>query len=111
MSMERAKAHLQKKGFAGLTEGTVYPLLQRLEKQGLLQSEWRSSGIGPQRKYYALTQEGHQAVTVFVQNWEKMQTAVTAVLRGEKPKTNPAGNSLLVRSGETQKKRRGFSSF
>ena len=41
-----------------VVEGTLYPLLTRLKKDGLLQYEWRESTQGPPRKYYALTDEG-----------------------------------------------------
>jgi len=41
-----------------LTSGTVYPLLARLLKAGLIASTWRESPVGPPRKYYALTDAG-----------------------------------------------------
>ena len=41
-----------------VVEGTLYPLLNRLKKDGLLHYEWRESQQGPPRKYYGLTEEG-----------------------------------------------------
>ena len=41
-----------------VVEGTLYPLLTRLKKDGLLSYEWQESTQGPPRKYYALTKEG-----------------------------------------------------
>ena len=47
-------------GFGQCTEGTVYPLLTRLEKRKSLASQKKESPLGPQRKYYSLTEEGEQ---------------------------------------------------
>lgn len=41
-----------------VVEGTIYPLLSRLQKDGLLQHEWQESGQGPPRKYYTTTTFG-----------------------------------------------------
>ncbi|MDE6561635.1 MAG: PadR family transcriptional regulator [Muribaculaceae bacterium] len=43
-----------------VVEGTLYPLLTRLKKDGLLSYEWRESTQGPPRKYYLLTNEGEE---------------------------------------------------
>ena len=45
-----------------VVEGTLYPLLTRLKKDGMLSYEWRESTQGPPRKYYALTEQGEQAL-------------------------------------------------
>ena len=49
---------LQKYGFEDIKEGTIYPLLVRLEKKNIISSEFRPSPLGPSRKYYSLTEEG-----------------------------------------------------
>ena len=46
-------------GFADLTEGTLYPLLLRLERKGLIAAEYRAGSGGPSRKYYRLTPDVH----------------------------------------------------
>ena len=46
-----------------VVEGTLYPLLTRLKKDGLLAYEWQESTQGPPRKYYRLTDEGQQFLT------------------------------------------------
>ena len=51
-----------------VVEGTLYPLLTRLKKDGLLQYEWRESTQGPPRKYYSLTPEGRNFL------WERTGT-------------------------------------
>src|SRR6478752_3931050 len=43
-------------------EGTLYPVLHKLEKQGLVRAEWREAGNGRERKYYAVTARGRTAV-------------------------------------------------
>ncbi|MGI8967782.1 MAG: PadR family transcriptional regulator, partial [Chloroflexota bacterium] len=42
--------------------GTIYPLLGRLRREGLVETEWRESTSGPPRRYYALTDEGTRAL-------------------------------------------------
>ena len=50
-------------------EGTLYPLLNRLKKDGILKYEWQESSSGPPRKYYALTPEGEEALSLLDQSW------------------------------------------
>lgn len=45
-----------------VVEGTIYPLLGRLQKDGLLEHEWRESELGPPRKYYRLTPFGQEVM-------------------------------------------------
>lgn len=70
-------------GFADLTEGTLYPLLLRLERKGLISAEFRPSPSGPSRKYYILTQAGAETLAQFHAAWRQVSTAVGAVLEGE----------------------------
>ncbi|MCO5384200.1 MAG: PadR family transcriptional regulator [Methanosarcina barkeri] len=49
---------LQKYGFSDISEGTVYPLLLRLEKNNLITAEYRESALGPKRKYFSITPTG-----------------------------------------------------
>lgn len=64
-----------------LPEGTVYPALHRLEKTGLLTSEW-SQVNGRRRRTYRLTKRGSKALFAERDNWERFSTAVTQVLGG-----------------------------
>ena len=57
-------------------EGTLYPLLSRLKRDGLLAYEWRESTQGPPRKYYLLTDEGQQALAQLNAGWEEIQRTV-----------------------------------
>jgi PadR family transcriptional regulator PadR len=68
------------------TEGTIYPLLSRLRREGLVSTEWRESSSGPPRRYYALTPEGHAALANFRREWATFRDAVDTILReGETP--------------------------
>lgn len=57
-------------------EGTLYPLLNRLKKDGILRYEWQESSSGPPRKYYALTQEGEEALNHLNQSWNEIANTV-----------------------------------
>ena len=73
-------------GFGAVPEGTIYPLLLRLEKNGLVSADFRPSELGPRRKYYALTPAGEEELRQFVQNYAELSHAVDsllAALRGD----------------------------
>lgn len=60
--------------------GSVYPLLARLETQGLVQTELRPSERGPARKYYALSEHGRDTLRDGRREWVRITSAVNAVL-------------------------------
>jgi len=62
------------------SEGTLYPLLARLRKAGLVTTNWRESTAGPPRRYYALTTDGRDALTRFRPAWKGFRDAVDAAL-------------------------------
>lgn len=76
---------LQGFGFADVREGTIYPLLMRLEKKKAIAGEYRPSALGPRRKYYSLTSSGQQLLAEFYACWRESRQAVDRVLewRGE----------------------------
>ncbi len=67
---------------AGLSvgEGTIYPLLSRLRREGLVEAQWRESPAGPPRKYYHLTPAGRQAFETQASAWKDITQAVDAIL-------------------------------
>jgi len=67
---------------AGLvvTEGTVYPLLARLRKDGLVATEWRESDSGPPRKYYRATDAGLRRLDEFQRSWTDFRQSVDTLL-------------------------------
>lgn len=60
---------------------TLYPLLRRLEKQGLLKSEWETSGTKP-RKYYVRTSLGTEVNNELKKHWEKIVGSMSKLLNG-----------------------------
>lgn len=63
------------------TEGTLYPLLSRLRRDGLVRTEWRESTEGPPRRYYELTAEGRRALSAFRNEWISFRGAVDGILQ------------------------------
>ena len=59
-----------------VVEGTLYPLLNRLKKDGWLKYEWQESTQGPPRKYYTLTAEGEEALQQLDASWSELATTV-----------------------------------
>jgi PadR family transcriptional regulator PadR len=57
-------------------EGTLYPLLSRLRREGLLDYEWRESDSGPPRKYYKLTGKGRAQLSDLNRYWKQINVAV-----------------------------------
>ena len=66
------------------SEGTVYPLLARLRRDGMVDSSWRESALGPPRRYYRLTKKGEAAVRLFAEQWTLFRDAVDRVLEEER---------------------------
>lgn len=82
---------LQQRGFADLTEGTVYPALSRLESHGLLASELVRSRSGPARKYYRVTAHGRAEQQRALEAWQSLVESVdTAIPRTVIPHRSPA---------------------
>ena len=60
-------------------EGTLYPVLRRLDKQGLLESSWDTSGSRP-RKYYETTDTGIAALKALATEWSRVDKALKQIL-------------------------------
>ena len=69
---------LSRYGFGKVAEGTIYPLLLRLEKNGLVDTEYRAS----ERKYYRLTPQGAQELESFIESYNELRIAVDSTLKG-----------------------------
>lgn len=72
---------LQEKGMR-IEPGTLYPLLRRLEKQGLLKSEWETSSNKP-RKYYVLSDTGKKVYHLLCEEYEDMAQNINKLIKGE----------------------------
>lgn len=68
-------------GFEKISEGTIYPLLLRLEKNNYIKSIIKESKIGPKRKYYYLSELGKQELQAFKTNFNELATAVNNILK------------------------------
>jgi DNA-binding PadR family transcriptional regulator len=62
-----------------IEEGTLYPLLRRLETQGLLNSEWKIED-GPPRRYYSLNSDGRRLLEKLTASWQGMNEAMVRLL-------------------------------
>jgi len=60
-----------------VVEGTLYPLLTRLKNEGLLEYYWQESNSGPPRKYFKITEEGHNFLKELKKSWEEINEAVS----------------------------------
>jgi PadR family transcriptional regulator PadR len=64
-----------------IDEGTLYPLLRRLESQGLLASEWREENKRNKR-FYKLSPQGRQILKQLLAEWQGLNTSIQRILRG-----------------------------
>jgi PadR family transcriptional regulator PadR len=68
-----------------IPEGTLYPLLRRLEGQGLLDSEWELAGEARPRRYYKINTQGQQALKDLTKEWQTISASLNGLLKtGEK---------------------------
>lgn len=71
---------LEEAGLGDIKGGTLYPLLTRYEKRGIVSTEWRAGEGGPGRKYFALTDAGRAELAQAAQHWAYFSGAVSALL-------------------------------
>jgi len=76
-------------GYFSFKEGTLYPALHRMEKDGLLRSEWQVVEKGPSRKYYHITEEGRRALAHSAREWTTFSERLMSILgeQGAEPVT------------------------
>jgi PadR family transcriptional regulator PadR len=73
---------LRDRGLDLTSEGSIYPLLSRLQKQGMIEGYLVQSSEGPARKYYRMSKDGRQVLDEWRQEWGRFSKAVDAVLDG-----------------------------
>ena len=66
-----------------VAQGTIYPLLMKLEKENLVVSYLKESNFGPPRKYYSITEEGNKYIVNFKDVWRNISTTITEILKDE----------------------------
>jgi len=62
-------------------QGSLYPALYRLERQGLIKAEWRATETGRQAKFYALTASGRRRLDDEIENWARLSSAINLIVR------------------------------
>jgi len=76
-------SRLQEYGFNEVKEGTIYPILVRLEKKNIISSVYKESPLGPKRKYYFLTKDGEDFLKEFLKMWNDVKVSVDRIFKGE----------------------------
>lgn len=74
---------LREYGFDDISEGTLYPMLLRLEKDDLFETQRVESQSGPSRKYYSLSRKGKQELREFLTAWNEFKSTVDSILMGK----------------------------
>ena len=73
------------RGAFDLPEGTIYPVLHRLEENGLLSGRWVTADSGRRRRVYSLTRRGERALADQYAVWERFAAAVGGLFKGLRP--------------------------
>jgi transcriptional regulator len=64
-----------------VSDGSLYPALHKLEQEGWICSEWRTSELGRRAKFYSLTRLGRRQLEKETASWERLSRAITSVVR------------------------------
>ena len=68
-------------GYFKFKEGTLYPVLHRLEKEGLIRGQWQTLNSGRQRKYYHITEKGSSVLAERQTQWREFLTAMGLIVQ------------------------------
>jgi PadR family transcriptional regulator, regulatory protein PadR len=71
------------RGALQVSDGSLYPALHKLEQEGWIHAEWRTSELGRRAKFYQLTRPGRKQLERESANWERLSSAISAVVRLE----------------------------
>ena len=75
----------QSGGFFSFNHGTLYPILHKLEKEGLIRGDWSAADAGRKRKSYRVTPEGRRLAARQLTAWQEFLDRFTRLTGGEKP--------------------------
>ena len=64
-----------------VSDGSLYPALHKLEQQGWITAEWKTSELGRRAKFYSLTREGRARLKKETADWERLSSAISLVVR------------------------------
>jgi transcriptional regulator len=64
-----------------VSDGSLYPALHKLEQEGWITAQWKTSELGRRAKFYSLTRLGRRQLEKEAANWERLANAISAVVR------------------------------
>ncbi|HTU48291.1 MAG TPA: PadR family transcriptional regulator [Bryobacteraceae bacterium] len=64
-----------------VSDGSLYPALHKLEQEGWITAEWKTSDLGRRAKFYSLTRLGCRQLATECANWERLSGAITSVVK------------------------------
>ena len=64
-----------------VSDGSLYPALHKLEQEGWITAEWKTSELGRRAKFYSLTRLGRRQLNKEAANWDRLANAISAVVR------------------------------
>jgi PadR family transcriptional regulator PadR len=64
-----------------VSDGSLYPALHKLEQQGWITAEWKSSGNNRRAKFYSLTRLGRKQLEKEAANWNRLSTAISGIVK------------------------------
>jgi len=64
-----------------VSDGSLYPALHKLEQQGWITAEWKTSDLGRRAKFYTLTRPGRKQLERERANWQRLSSAISAVIK------------------------------
>ena len=67
-----------------ISEGTIYPILNRLKRESYVESSIEESSAGPARKYYQLTARGRSQLQRMNEHWKRLQSGLETLQKGSK---------------------------
>jgi transcriptional regulator len=65
----------------GVSDGSLYPALHKLQRQGWISAQWKSSGNNRRAKFYSLTRLGRKQLEKETSNWNRISTAISGVVK------------------------------
>jgi transcriptional regulator len=77
------------KGVLEVNQGSLYPALQRLEKSGLIDSDWGTTDNNRRARYYSITAAGRRALGAELEDWKRFSAGLDAVLRSTRTHQKP----------------------
>jgi transcriptional regulator len=65
----------------GVSDGSLYPALHKLERRGWISAQWRPSGNNRRAKFYSLTRLGRKQLEKETENWDRISTAISGIVK------------------------------